>query len=170
MKVELVKYKLFGQAGRVDAEQDDAVDEVEDLVFRMFDLVQRVVTHFHACAGELGLTGAEATTLVYVHPDETVAMTELARRCGFDPANLTRVVTRLERLDLVARVNAVQDRRVRGVRLTADGAQRRQNLRARATADNPAVTGLTTTQRHEFRRLLQRLERANRSATADGLS
>lgn len=144
----------------MDAAPYDPVDEVEDLVFRTFDLVQRVVAHFHACAGELGLTGAEATALIRVEPDEVVMMTELAQRCGFDPANLTRVVGRLQRQDLVTRTDDGPDRRVRGVRLTARGVSRRQELRTLASTGNPAVAGLTATQRREFRRLLDGLEKS----------
>ena len=143
--------------GAVPLHRTDDVDEIEDVVFRTFALVQRVVAHFHSCAAELGLTAAEATALVYAQPGEGVAMTELAQRCGVDPANLTRTVNRLHGRGLVDRSGA-QDRRIRGVWLTPAGLRLRQQLRARATADNPAVIGLSPAQRRNFRDVLEKLE------------
>jgi DNA-binding MarR family transcriptional regulator len=86
-------------------------------------------------------------------------MRELAARLHANPSNVTVIVARLESRGLLSRELGA-DRRVRGLRLTARGAQQRALLEARLQADHPAVRGLSADEQHDLLELLRRLTSA----------
>ncbi|MFI6387077.1 MarR family winged helix-turn-helix transcriptional regulator [Nonomuraea sp. NPDC050540] len=71
---------------------------------------------------ELGLTPQQAQLLTAVHPKE-LAHGELASRLHCDKTNITGLVNRLERRDLVRRQPDPDDRRLTKVFLTDQGAE-----------------------------------------------
>jgi DNA-binding MarR family transcriptional regulator len=69
------------------------------------------------------------------------------------------IVARLEARGILSRELGA-DRRVKGVRLTALGAEQRARLEARLQADHPAVRGLSAEDQRQLLELLQRVTSA----------
>lgn len=132
---------------------DAVVDEIVDLTT---ELVGRIWSHFTARAAELNLSIAEAKALAQLEADRALPMRALAARLHANPSNVTVIVARLEARGLLER-QVGDDRRVKGVRLTAGGLSLRGKLQARLTADHPAVRGLTAAEQLTLRSLLRRL-------------
>jgi DNA-binding MarR family transcriptional regulator len=119
----------------------------------------RVRDHLTRRARELGLTAQEMDILLAVD-DAPYSMSELAERVRVDPANLTRVIRRLERRGLVSLHQHEDDKRVKALALTEEGERLHDAFRARMTVDFPAVAGLTDRQREQLLDLLGRVARA----------
>ena len=86
-------------------------------------------------------------------------MRALAARIHSNPSNLTVIVARLEARGLIER-HVGDDRRVKGVRLTAAGVATRNKLEARLLADHPVLRGLTKAEQATLLDLLRRLDAA----------
>src|SRR3954463_3774744 len=95
---------------------------------RLMDLFAQTLDHQGIYLETLGLTYSQAKLLWRLEGGETPALKELARRCGVDPSNLAGVVDQLTERKLVLSRPAVHDKRVRVIRLTADGVRLRRRL------------------------------------------
>jgi DNA-binding MarR family transcriptional regulator len=134
---------------------DDAI--AREIVVLANRLLIRMWVHHHRRIAELDLSGPEAKALLNLKPDRWLSMTELAGRLHANPSNVTVAVGRLEARGLVSRQGG-DDRRVRGVMLTAAGETLRARLEARLADDSPAVRGLSSAERLALRDLLERLD------------
>ena len=76
------------------------------------------------------------------------------RRCGVDPSNLAGVVDQLTVRKLVLSRPAEHDKRVRVIRLTADGVRLRRRLVA-CISQNPAIDGLSSKRQGELLAILR---------------
>jgi DNA-binding MarR family transcriptional regulator len=141
------------RAGAVAAD-DELTREVVALAN---GLVGRMWSHHQARVAEFDLSGPEAKALLSLAPNRTLSMRELSALLHANPSNVTVAVGRLEARGLVSRRGG-DDRRVRGVLLTDAGVALQRRLEARLTDDNPAVRGLTRSQREALRAILQRLD------------
>jgi DNA-binding MarR family transcriptional regulator len=79
---------------------------------------------------------------------------ELAKRCGVDPSNLAGVVDQLTERKLVLSRPATHDKRVRVIRLTADGVRLRRRLVA-CISQNPAIHALPAKRQAELLEILR---------------
>ena len=52
-------------------------------------------------SAEIGLSDLQARTLFHIDPEQPVRMSEVARRAGYEPSNLTGVVDKLAARGLV---------------------------------------------------------------------
>jgi MarR family transcriptional regulator, organic hydroperoxide resistance regulator len=138
----------------VAAADDDLTREVVTLASA---LVGRMWAHHQARVAEFDLSQPEAKALLHLEPDRCLSMRELSAVLHANPSNVTVAVGRLEARGLVSRRGA-DDRRVRGVLLTAAGAALRARLEARLAVDSPAVRGLSLDERQTLRDVLQRLD------------
>jgi DNA-binding MarR family transcriptional regulator len=129
------------------------------------ELVGRIFMHLVARAAELNLTLAEAKALQQLEVDRAMPMREVAARLHANPSNVTVIVARLESRGFLSRELGA-DRRVKGVRLTALGAEQRARLEARLQADHPAIRGLSADEQRELLELLRRLTRLPQGALA----
>jgi MarR family transcriptional regulator, organic hydroperoxide resistance regulator len=126
----------------------------EELVSRLMELFARSLDHQGTCLETLGLTYAQAKLVWRLEAGDTPSLKEAARRCGVDPSNLSGVVDQLIERGLMASRPAEHDRRVRIVRLTADGVRVRKRLLA-CLAQNPAVGSLSPSQQKQLLEILR---------------
>jgi DNA-binding MarR family transcriptional regulator len=125
----------------------DQLKPREELVTRLMELFAHTRDHQGTCLETLGLTYAQAKLLWRLEAGDTPSLKELAKRCGVDPSNLSGIVDQLTERNLVLSRPAVHDKRVRIVRLTADGVRLRRKLIA-CLAQNPSI-GLLRPQRQK---------------------
>jgi DNA-binding MarR family transcriptional regulator len=99
--------------------------EATELLHEVFMGHKRV---FHALAKEHGLSPQQASTLLNLVPGEGCTMNAIAEFLMCDASNVTGIVDKLEARGL-ARRGQGEDRRVKVLTLTADGAALRDKLR-----------------------------------------
>jgi DNA-binding MarR family transcriptional regulator len=126
----------------------------EEIVSRLMDLFASTLDHQGTCLETLELTYSQAKLLWRLEPGDTPSLKELARRCGVDPSNLAGVVDQLTERKLVFSRPAEHDKRVRIIRLTADGVRLRRRLVA-CLARNPAIHALQPKQRDQLLEILR---------------
>jgi MarR family transcriptional regulator, organic hydroperoxide resistance regulator len=104
-----------------------------------------------ACRDEqtsaLDLTVPQAQLLHIL--DAPLAMNQIARRLHCDASNITGLVDRLEARGLVARAVKPGDRRIKVIRLTAEG----KRVRRKVAAMSSSVPGLSRLSKSEQRTL-----------------
>src|SRR5437879_1365214 len=105
-----------------------------------FELVS---AHFAAAVAELDLAPSQARALHELDLERPISMRELAERLKSDPSNVTGLIDRLETRGLVERRPDSNDRRIKGLALTAAGARLRERLFARLYSAPPSVAGLS---------------------------
>ena len=121
---------------------------------RLMDLFARTLDHQGTCLETLGLTYSQAKLLWRLEVGDKLSLKELARRCGVDPSNLAGVVDQLTDRKLVLSRPAAHDKRVRVIRLTADGVRLRRRL-VRCLAENPAIHGLSPERQDQLLEILR---------------
>jgi DNA-binding MarR family transcriptional regulator len=126
----------------------------EEIVQRLMDLFARTLDHQGTCLETLELTYAQAKLMWRLETGDTPSLKELAKRCGVDPSNLAGVVDQLTERGLVASRPAAHDKRVRIVRLTADGVRLRRRLVACLT-QHPAIEALSAERKEELLEILR---------------
>src|ERR1700675_3605376 len=109
----------------------------EEIMRRLMDLFARTLDHQGTYLETLGLTYSQAKLLWRLEVGDTPSLKELAKRCGVDPSNLAGVVDQLMERKLVLSRPATHDKRVRVIRLTADGVRLRRRL-GPGLSQNPA--------------------------------
>jgi DNA-binding MarR family transcriptional regulator len=126
----------------------------EEIVKRLMDLFAETLSHQGTCLETLELTYSQAKLLWRLEVNDTPSLKELARRCGVDPSNLATIVDQLTERKLVLSRPAVHDRRVRVVRLTADGVRLRRRLVA-CLAQNPSIQSLSRERQQQLLEILR---------------
>ncbi|MDQ2968091.1 MAG: MarR family transcriptional regulator [Actinomycetota bacterium] len=126
----------------------------EELMRRLMDLFARTLDHQGTCLETLGLTYSQAKLLWRLEVGDTPSLKELARRCGVDPSNLAGVVDQLTERKLVLSRPATHDKRVRVIRLTADGVRLRRRVVA-CISQNPAIQGLPAKRQDQLLEILR---------------
>lgn len=126
----------------------------EELVSRLMELFARTLDHQGTCLEALELTYAQAKLIWRLEAGDTPSLKEAARRCGVDPSNLSGVVDQLTERGLVTSRPGVHDKRVRVIRLTADGVRLRRRLVA-CMAQNPTVGSLSPTRQKQLLEILR---------------
>lgn len=126
----------------------------EELVSRLMDLFARTLDHQGTCLETLELSYAQAKLLWRLETGDTPSLKEAARRCGVDPSNLSGVVDQLTERGLVATRPAVHDRRVRVIRLTAEGIRTRRRLLA-CLSQNPSIGALSPARQKQLLEILR---------------
>jgi MarR family transcriptional regulator, organic hydroperoxide resistance regulator len=126
----------------------------EEIVRRLMDLFAETLNHQGTCLETLELTYSQAKLLWRLELGDTPSLKELARRCGVDPSNLAGVVDQLTERGLVLSRPAVHDKRVRIVRLTANGVRLRRRLVA-CLAENPSIESLSPERKEQLLEILR---------------
>ena len=129
-------------------------DPREELMRRLMDLFARTLDHQGTYLETLGLTYSQAKLLWRLEVGDTLSLKELARRCGVDPSNLAGVVDQLTERKLVLSRPATHDKRVRVIRLTADGVRLRRRLVA-CISQNPAILALPAKRQNQLLEILR---------------
>lgn len=133
---------------------DPLAEEISSLFNRA---AFRLKDHQFACLERFELSPIQANALWRMEARGTLSVGALAERFRSDPSNLSAPLEGLEERGLLVRRPAVHDRRVRSVRLTAEGRALRQRLMACLFDEPPVVAGLTPRERRAFRDLLAKL-------------
>jgi MarR family transcriptional regulator, organic hydroperoxide resistance regulator len=126
----------------------------EEIMRRLMDLFAQILDHQGTFLETLGLTYSQAKLLWRLDVDDTPSLKELARRCGVDPSNLGGVVDQLTERRLVLSRPAAHDKRVRVIRLTADGVRLRRRLVA-CMSQNPAIHALPPARQEQLLEILR---------------
>ena len=126
----------------------------EEIARRLMDLFADTLTHQGSCLETLELTYSQAKLLWRLEVGDTPSLKELARRCRVDPSNLADVVDQLTEQRLVLSRPAPHDKRVRVIRLTADGVRLRRRLVA-CLAQNPSIESLPRNRQDELLDILR---------------
>ena len=119
-----------------------------EVVLRRIALIENV-------SAEIGLSELQARTLFHIDPDP-IPMSEVARRAGYEPSNLTSIIDKLEARGLVKRRAAKDDRRVKRVLLTRAGTALRKQLLARLYAPEPWMLALSADDQRVLRDILRK--------------
>jgi MarR family transcriptional regulator, organic hydroperoxide resistance regulator len=126
----------------------------EEIVKRLMDLFAETLSHQGTCLETLELTYSQAKLLWRLEIGDLPSLKELARRCGVDPSNLAGVVDQLTERKLVYSRPAAHDKRVRVIRLTADGVRMRRKFVA-CLAQNPSVQSLPRERQDQLLEILR---------------
>jgi MarR family transcriptional regulator, organic hydroperoxide resistance regulator len=126
----------------------------EELVSRLMELFARTLNHQGTCLETLELTYPQAKLIWRLELGDTPSVKEAARRCGVDPSNLSGVIDQLAERGLVTTRAATHDRRVRIVRLTAEGVRLRRRLVA-CLSQNPSIGSLSAAQQKQLLEILR---------------
>jgi DNA-binding MarR family transcriptional regulator len=126
----------------------------EEIMRLLMDLFARTLDHQGTCLETLGLTYAQAKLLWRLEVGDKLSLKELARRCGVDPSNLAGIVDQLTDRKLVLSRSAAHDKRVRIIRLTADGVRLRRRLVA-CLSQNPAIHALPPERQDQLLEILR---------------
>jgi MarR family transcriptional regulator, organic hydroperoxide resistance regulator len=126
----------------------------EEIARRLMDLFVETLNHQGTCLETLELTYSQAKLLWRLEVGDTPSLKELARRCGVDPSNLAGVVDQLTERGLVLSRLAVHDKRVRVIRLTANGVRLRRRLVA-CLAQNPSIDSLSSERKQQLLEILR---------------
>jgi DNA-binding MarR family transcriptional regulator len=132
----------------------DSAPRDEEIMRRLMDLFARTLDHQGTFLETLGLTYSQAKLLWRLDVGDTPSLKELARRCGVDPSNLGGVVDQLTERRLVLSRPAAHDKRVRVIRLTADGVRLRRRL-VTYMSQNPAIQALPPNRQEELLEILR---------------
>jgi MarR family transcriptional regulator, organic hydroperoxide resistance regulator len=138
-----------------EASHDPLSEEISSLFNRV---AFRLKDHQFACLERFELSPIQANALWRMEPRGALSVGALAERFRSDPSNLAAPLDGLEERGLVVRRPAAHDRRVRTVRLTADGRALRKRLMACLFDEPPVVAGLSARERRAFRDLLAKLD------------
>jgi DNA-binding MarR family transcriptional regulator len=139
-------------------------DLSETIAYSVYELVHQWEELADERAADFGLTGQQAAVLLNLSREQP-SMRDLADRLGCDASNITGLVGRLERRDLVCRVSDPSDGRVKRVHLTPSGQQLAKRMRSRFFEGSPSVAGLSVA---DQRALLRLVRRAIDLGTEDG--
>ena len=127
----------------------------------LYRVVDRARENFQQVASEFDLTPPQARALLYL--GETAPMRALADHLSCDASNITGIADRLESRGLVKRGEAQQDRRVKLLVLTPEGAVLRTRLEQRLMETSPFMAGLSAEERATLKDLLGKIAGSPRS-------
>lgn len=132
----------------------DTSESREEIVRRLMDLFAETLSHQGTCLETLELTYSQAKLLWRLEVGGTPSLKELARRCGVDPSNLAGVVDQLTARGLVLSRPAAHDKRVRVIRLTANGVRLRRRLIV-CLSQNPSIQSLPRARQAQLLEILR---------------
>ena len=115
-------------AQKIDPDQALLLDN--QLCFALYSASLAMTRLYKPLLAELGLTYPQYLAMLVLWERDGLMVSELGERLGLDSGTLTPLLKRLEALDLVARIRAVEDERRVHITLTAGG----RKLKARARA------------------------------------
>lgn len=140
---------------RIPRPSDPSAAARAEVVELLFEYVDTLRVHFEAVAERHGLTSVQAKVLMFL--EEATPMNRIADTLCCDPSNITGVVDRLEERELLSRVEAPADRRIKLLQVTSAGKKMRDALALALFADVPGMKGLSPAQVADLHRALARL-------------
>lgn len=129
--------------------------EASEAAQAMFELMMAHKRRFHATAKEHGLSPQQAATILNLEPGQGMPMSGIAELLMCDASNVTGIVDKLEARDLAQRGQA-EDRRVKVLTLTEQGARIRTLMRERMLAPPAWMLELSREDQRALRDSLRR--------------
>jgi DNA-binding MarR family transcriptional regulator len=126
-----------------------------EVVGMWFEVQGRLQAHFTALAAEYGLSAVQAKVLLQLQPEGAMTMRSLANDLQYDASNLTGVVDRLEKMEMVRRQSQLHDRRAKGVVLTDEGRRVRYAFWEKLTSKSGPLGRLSSRDLTSLRGLLR---------------
>ena len=127
---------------------------IQEVVGLWFQIQGRLEQNFADIAAQQSLTPMQAKALMELDATSPITMRALADRLHSDPSNLTSVIDRLEESGAVQRRPHAQDRRAKGVVLTANGQRMRDTFWHRLVNQVGPLGGLRAAELKSLRTLL----------------
>jgi DNA-binding MarR family transcriptional regulator len=125
-------------------------------------LQQIAVALFLEETEEFGITPVQFASMVTIREQPDLDQRALARAIGFDAATIGGVLDRLQRRGLVLRQAAEDDRRVRRLRLTPEGAKLLKKMTPGVLSTQERILApLAAAERERFLKMLRKLVEAN---------
>ncbi|NAZ76319.1 MarR family transcriptional regulator [Kineococcus sp. T13] len=121
---------------------------------RLYRVADRARADFTAVVADLGLTSLQARVLLQL--GEPTPMRALAEHLGCDASNVTGIAHRLTAAGLVERVEG-RDRRVKLLRLTAEGVRLRAQVAESVAAGATVTAKLDAAERARLTQLLDKV-------------
>jgi MarR family transcriptional regulator, organic hydroperoxide resistance regulator len=131
----------------------DVAREAWELLFRLAKAKHGVVS---AQLAELDLTPVQAHALRRLDPEKPLAMSALAEALYCHASNVTGIVDRLESRGLVERTPGAEDRRVKTLVLTTEGAVVRARVIELLSEPPAALASLPASDQRALRDILGR--------------
>lgn len=113
-----------------EASSEPTLEEADKLADFMMMAQRSCLLDLSSDLNEGKVSYAQFFLLGYLDEQESLTMTDIARKMGHSTAAATGLVDRLQKLKYVERVHAEDDRRKILVRITSKGSQLVQSLRA----------------------------------------
>lgn len=132
-----------------------ATREANEATELLFELIHAQKREFHSVAKERGLSPQQAVTLFNLEPGQGMTMNAIAELLVCDASNVTGIVDKLEARGLAKREQG-EDRRVKVLTLTAQGAALRSEMRQRLMVPPAWLVGLERDDQRVLRDILQR--------------
>ena len=129
------------------------LEQTREIISLLVALVGQTATQISACADQCGLSMVQASALLQI--DGSLPMGELAARLGGHASNATGIADRLAARGLVERHEDADDRRVKRVGLTAEGAATRTELVTCMESARPPFARLSAAERRQLHDLLR---------------
>lgn len=124
---------------------------IYDIYVLLDDGDRRVLRSFN-------LTTSQYNVLMLLDAERGWRLTDLSERLLFDKSTVTRIIDRLEQMELVQRIADAGDRRVQRVLLTAHGASLREHAHtAHERSMEQRLAVLNAEEQHCLHDLLQKL-------------
>lgn len=108
-------------------------------------------------AAEFELSPAQCHVLHLIEPDRPIPMGRIAESLACDASNVTGLVDRLESRGLIRRQPSAEDRRVKVLVLTPEGAHLRSIVMERMTQPPESLSRLSSDEQRALVRILKRL-------------
>jgi DNA-binding MarR family transcriptional regulator len=108
-------------------------------------------------ASEFELSPAQCHVLHLMEPDRPIPMGRIAEGLACDASNVTGLVDRLESRGLIRRQSSREDRRVKVLELTAEGARLRSTVLERMTKPPDILDRLSPDEQRVLVKILKRL-------------
>jgi DNA-binding MarR family transcriptional regulator len=126
--------------------------ETREIAGLLVALIGQTATQISHCAEQCGLSMVQASALLRI--DNSMSMRELAARLGSHASNATGIADRLAARGLVERHEDADDRRVKRVALTPEGAATRTQLAACMESARTPFARLSVAERGQLHDLL----------------
>jgi len=101
---------------------------IKDIVWAIRRLVRAVYLDTSKMSRQYGITGSQSMVLRVLIHNGPLSSADLSRRLYVTPSNITGVIDRLEKKDLVERIKKASDRRVSLITLTEAGIEKSKSL------------------------------------------
>ncbi len=130
----------------------------DNLHWLLMKVALKAKQRFIKIAEENGLTLMQAYSVLLLEPESQVPMHSISGLLGCDPSNVTGIVDNLEESGYIERHENPNDRRIKGISLTASGAEFRRTLMHRLEKDNvPDLTLLSGDEAKKLQKYLLKI-------------